>query len=119
VAVVTAEERLNHVRTSPKIKNLWSLVSYTNVGPRSVFEKGQTLADPPTSVVQAGRFASLECVHAEVPERTCVAGYRLREEALVGRPDVDSFARITRGICEAYSQVLAGLGLAARASVMR
>ncbi len=34
-------------------------------------------------------------------------------------PDVDSFARITRGICEAYSQVLPGLGLAARASVMR
>ncbi|MEV4705482.1 hypothetical protein [Actinoplanes sp. NPDC049316] len=34
-------------------------------------------------------------------------------------PDVDAFARISRGICEAYSQALPGLALVARASVMR
>jgi hypothetical protein len=34
-------------------------------------------------------------------------------------PDLDSFARITRGICEAYSQELLGLALTARASVLR
>lgn len=33
-------------------------------------------------------------------------------------PDVDSFARISRGICEAYSQALPGLALVARASIM-
>ena len=34
-------------------------------------------------------------------------------------PDVDSFARISRGICEAYSQALPSLALVARASIMR
>ena len=34
-------------------------------------------------------------------------------------PDVDSFARISRGVCEAYSQALPGLALVARASIMR
>lgn len=34
-------------------------------------------------------------------------------------PDVDSFVRISRGICEAYSQELPSLALVARASVMR
>lgn len=34
-------------------------------------------------------------------------------------PDVDRFARIARGICEAYSQALPGMALVARASVMR
>lgn len=34
-------------------------------------------------------------------------------------PDVDSFVRISRGICEAYSQALPSLALVARASVMR
>lgn len=34
-------------------------------------------------------------------------------------PDVDSFARITRSVCEAYSQALPSLALIARASVMR
>jgi hypothetical protein len=29
-------------------------------------------------------------------------------------PDVDAFARISRGICEAYSQALPGLALVAR-----
>jgi hypothetical protein len=34
-------------------------------------------------------------------------------------PDVDAFARISRGICEAYSQALPGLAVVARASIMR
>ena len=34
-------------------------------------------------------------------------------------PDVDSFVRISRGICEAYSQVLPSLALVVRAPVMR
>ena len=36
-----------------------------------------------------------------------------------GDRDVDAFARISRGICEAYSQALPGLALVARASIMR
>jgi hypothetical protein len=34
-------------------------------------------------------------------------------------PDLDSFARIARGLCEAYSQALPSLALVARASVLR
>ncbi|MEU4626636.1 hypothetical protein AB0G04_42465 [Actinoplanes sp. NPDC023801] len=34
-------------------------------------------------------------------------------------PDVDAFSRVSRGICEAYSQALPGLALVARASIMR